>query len=164
LWIIAILFLLTAMIRADLLENIVNYVLRTYKERATLTSDNGRVTIWLDNAVQLLKQNKLLFGVGQNQIQHLTTTGLECHNTWLEWICGAGLVAGGAAIYWFLSVPYIMWRKARGAVQGMHSFLPLLFAYCAICICITTVDNITNSSLIFLAIIFGMGNLQTSEL
>lgn len=164
LWVIASLFVLTLMIRANLLDNMMNYVLNTYTERATLTSESGRATIWIYNAMLLVKQNKLLFGVGQNQIQHLSTTGLECHNTWLEWICGAGLVAGGAAIYWFFSVPQIVFRKARDGMFRMQTFLPLLFAYCAICLCITTVDNITNSCLIFLAIICGMGNLRTSAI
>jgi O-antigen ligase len=141
---------------------VADYALKTYTERATLTSENGRVTIWMDNALLLIRQNKWLFGVGQNQIQHLTGTGLECHNTWLEWICGAGLVAGGAAIYWFFSVPGFVFRKAREAAVSMQTFLPLLFAYFAICLCITTVDNITNSCLIFLAVICAMGNLKTS--
>lgn len=164
LWVIASLFVLTLMIRANLLDNMMNYVLNTYTERATLTSESGRATIWIYNAMLLLENNKLLFGVGQNQIQHLSTTGLECHNTWLEWICGAGLIAGGATICWFFSVPKIVFRKAREGMLRMQALLPLLFAYCAICLCITTVDNITNSCLIFLAIICGMGNLRTSAI
>ena len=142
-------------------QTIANSLSEFMGSRAGLNDKAGRVTIWKYNISWLANNGRLLIGVGQNQIFKLTGMGKECHNTWLEWICGTGILIGGGIICWFISAPL---RFARRTKQlGFTQHMSLLFAYVTTAVCITTVDNITNSVLIFLMIVFNYGNITSSK-
>lgn len=142
-------------------QTIANSLSEFMGSRAGLNDKAGRVTIWKYNISWLANNGRLLIGVGQNQIFKLTGMGKECHNTWLEWICGTGILIGGGIICWFISAPL---RFARRTKQlGLTQYMSLLFAYVTTAVCITTVDNITNSVLIFLMIVFNYGNITSSK-
>jgi O-antigen ligase len=129
-----------------------------YNSRATLNADSGRVTIWIYNLKYLFKSGRFLFGVGQNQIYTMTALGKECHNTWLEWICGIGILGGLAIDLWFILAPIKLMKRCEMKKRGfIYNILPIVFAYCTVVICITSVDNITNSVLLFLNMIFRYG-------
>ena len=134
-----------------------------FNSRAGLNDSGGRFTIWKYNLQWLEENRRLLIGVGQNQIFKLTDIGKECHNTWLEWICGTGVLIGGCIVIWFVSAPVHFIRYAKRVELKPAQYMPLLFAYITTVVCITTVDNITNSVLIFLMILFNYGCLDRIE-
>lgn len=128
-----------------------------FTARAGLNDQAGRLTIWKYNFSWLSQHGRLLLGVGQNQIAEAASLGKACHNTWLEWICGTGLPIGMGIILWFLLAP-CKWCRSLGQDSGLRSACrPLLFAYWITIFCITTVDNITNSVLLFLMVFFRYG-------
>ena len=132
-----------------------------FGERASLDSEYGRLTIWRTNTKYLVKNNKEWFGVGQNQIYLLTGLGLACHNTWLEWICGTGVFIGIVIDLWFILAP-IRFRKRTLGVgnKNIQGALPTIMAYVTVIVCISTVDNITNSVLLFLMLILRYGAIK----
>lgn len=130
-----------------------------FGERASLASEYGRLTIWKTNLTYLIDNNKLLFGVGQNQIYLLTQRGLACHNTWLEWICGTGIVLGLFIDCWFIFAPARFKRRTLGKTDARNNF-PIILAYITVIVCISTVDNITNSVLVFLMLILRYGTIK----
>lgn len=134
-----------------------------FGERASLGSEYGRLTIWKTNIQYLIGNNKELFGVGQNQIYLLTERGLACHNTWLEWICGTGIFLGVAIDLWFILAPLKYKKRAIGlGDENTKNAIPLIMAYVIVVVCISTVDNITNSVLLFLMLILRYGTINQS--
>lgn len=134
-----------------------------FGERASLNSEYGRLTIWKTNIEYLINSNKAWFGVGQNQIYLLTEKGLACHNTWLEWICGTGVIIGTIIGLWFILAPIRFKKRAVGmSDEDAQIAFPIVTSYIAIIVCISTVDNITNSVLLFLMLIlrYGMINMN----
>ena len=126
-------------------------------------SEYGRLTIWKTNIQYLIGNNKELFGVGQNQIYLLTERGLACHNTWLEWICGTGIFLGVAIDLWFILAPLKYKKRAIGlGDENTKNAIPLIMAYVIVVVCISTVDNITNSVLLFLMLILRYGTINQS--
>ena len=124
---------------------------------------DGRLTIWKTNIQYLIGNNKELFGVGQNQIYLLTERGLACHNTWLEWICGTGIFLGVAIDLWFILAPLKYKKRAIGlGDENTKNAIPLIMAYVIVVVCISTVDNITNSVLLFLMLILRYGTINQS--
>ena len=136
-----------------------------FGERASLGSEYGRLTIWKTNIEYLINNSKEWFGVGQNQIYLLTERGLACHNTWLEWICGTGIILGAIIDFWFILEPVRF--KKRSVGMGGENALPIIMAYITVVVCISTVDNITNPVLLFLMLILRYGvinrGLQTER-
>lgn len=136
-----------------------------FGERASLGSEYGRLTIWKTNIEYLINNSKEWFGVGQNQIYLLTERGLACHNTWLEWICGTGIILGAIIDFWFILAPVRF--KKRSVGMGGENALPVIMAYITVVVCISTVDNITNPVLLFLMLILRYGvinrELQTER-
>ena len=136
-----------------------------FGERASLGSEYGRLTIWKTNIEYLINNSKEWFGVGQNQIYLLTERGLACHNTWLEWICGTGIILGAIIDFWFILAPVRF--KKRSVGMGGENALPIIMAYITVVVCISTVDNITNPVLLFLMLILRYGvinrGLQTER-
>ena len=132
--------------------------LQFINSRSSLTSKDGRVTIWRTNIKYLIENNRWFFGVGQNQIYTLTHIHKECHNTWLEWICGTGIWIGMFMNLWILLAPLKLYKKRYGIHFEMFQLaVPLVLAYITVIICITTIDNITNSVLLFLMMIIRYG-------
>lgn len=129
-----------------------------FGDRASLGSEYGRLTIWKTNLTYLIENNKIWFGVGQNQIYLLTQIGLACHNTWLEWVCGTGIILGLFMDWWFIFAPVRFKRRIVGKADKQN-ILPVVLAYITVVVCISTVDNITNSVLIFLMLILRYGTI-----
>ena len=130
--------------------------LELFGGRASLGSEYGRITIWKTNLMYLIDNNKLWFGVGQNQIYLLTEIGLACHNTWLEWICGTGLFVGIIIDTWFISAPLCFRKKTMKKITSLDT-LPIILSYITVFLCVSTVDNITNSVLLFFMLILRYG-------
>lgn len=163
-WIV-IAFLATAVICVFLIVNhnkiiseIIYNIEYFFSSRASLTDDAGRLTIWRNNLNYLIDNNRLLIGVGQNQISNYTIQGKACHNTWLEWICSTGLFIGLFMDLFFILAPVPFSRRARSSkLVYNQDVLPIILAYIIVLISITTVDNIANSVLLILAILFRYG-------
>ena len=135
-----------------------------FSSRATLTSDAGRWTIWKNNFNYLVDNDRLFIGVGQNQILNYTVSGRACHNTWLEWICGTGLLIGMVMIVWFVFAHKSIKRKCYEAgIDYLHDYYPIVLAYWIILIALTSVDNITNSAMLFWMILFRYGSVVPKE-
>lgn len=134
-----------------------------FGERASLGSEYGRLTIWKTNLTYLIDSNKIWFGVGQNQIYLLTQRGLACHSTWLEWVCGTGIVLGLLIDCWFIFAPVRFRRRVIGKAD-VQNILPVILAYITVIVCISTVDNITNSVLVFLMLILRYGTINDNSL
>jgi hypothetical protein len=129
-----------------------------FSSRASLTDDAGRWTIWKHNFNYLLESDHLFVGVGQNQIVQLTRIGKECHNTWLEWICGTGLIIGMVMNVFFIFAPVPFSKNAKKSkLVYEHDALPIILAYIVVLIAITSIDNVTNSVLLMLAVLFRYG-------
>ena len=155
-------FLIVSVLKIDsLVPEIERMWTDLFGERASLDSEYGRLTIWRTNTKYLVKNNKEWLGVGQNQIYLLTGLGLACHNTWLEWICGTGVFIGIVIDLWFILAP-IRFRKRTLGVgnKNIQGALPTIMAYVTVIVCISTVDNITNSVLLFLMLILRYGAIK----
>jgi O-antigen ligase len=87
----------------DLIPDAIKSILEAYDNRSGLNETYGRFSIWTD-AVSVWTQRNLLWGVGFGQIQYYTTTARACHNTWLEFLCSSGLVAGTITLIYFTTV------------------------------------------------------------
>ncbi len=155
-WFGLIVFVLVASILVAIyrFQDIASEIYSFFTARAGLNDTGGRFTIWKYNAKWLSDNGRLLFGVGQNQIFRLTGIGKECHNTWLEWICGTGILLGGAIDLWFIATPFNTIKRLKSSSVGVSNIIPIALAYTTAVICITTVDNITNSVVLFLMVIF----------
>ena len=88
----------------------------------------------------------------------MTQRGLACHNTWLEWVCGTGIILGLFMDWWFIFAPVRFKRRIVGKADKQN-ILPVVLAYITVVVCISTVDNITNSVLIFLMLILRYGTI-----
>ena len=155
---IALVLLVVSFMAVYRFQNIASEVYSFFTARAGLNDTGGRFTIWKYNARWLSDNGRLLFGVGQNQISNLTTVGKACHNTWLEWICGTGILLGGMIDLWFVITPFVFLDRLKRNRIFIRDIIPIVLAYVTALICITTVDNITNSVVLFLMVIFRYGN------
>ena len=155
---IALVLLVVSFMAVYRFQNIASEVYSFFTARAGLNDTGGRFTIWKYNARWLSDNGRLLFGVGQNQISTLTSVGKACHNTWLEWICGTGILLGGIIDLWFIMTPFAFLNHLKRNRISIRDVIPIVLAYVTALICITTVDNITNSVVLFLMVIFRYGN------
>lgn len=155
---IALVLLVVSFMAVYRFQNIASEVYSFFTARAGLNDTGGRFTIWKYNARWLSDNGRLLFGVGQNQISNLTSVGKACHNTWLEWICGTGILLGGMIDLWFVITPFAFLDRLKRNRIFIRDIIPIVLAYVTALICITTVDNITNSVVLFLMVIFRYGN------
>lgn len=140
-----------------------------FSSSASLTAHAGRLTIWKHNFNYLVNNDKLLTGVGQNQILNYSVSGKPCHNTWLEWICGTGLIIGTVINLWFIFAHRAIKKKCiEAGVDYLHDYFPIILAYWIVLIAITSIDNITNSIMLFFMVLFRYGcverlNVKISE-
>ena len=157
---IALVLLVVSFVAVYRFQNIASEVYSFFTARAGLNDTGGRFTIWKYNARWLSDNGRLLFGVGQNQISNLTSVGKACHNTWLEWICGTGILLGGMIDLWFVITPFVFLDRLKRNRIFIRDIIPIVLAYVTALICITTVDNITNSVVLFLMVIFRYGFIE----
>ena len=159
------LLLLILLSMACALVGVVNFQAIVYKissffnSRAGLNDSGGRFTIWKYNLQWLEENGRLLAGVGQNQIHNLTPIGKACHNTGLEWICGTGLLIGAGIDIWIILAPVSIINYVKNNKVRLRNFIPIVLAYAIAMVCVTTVDNITNSTILFLMVIFRYGDI-----
>lgn len=157
---IALVLLVVSFMAVYRFQNIASEVYSFFTARAGLNDTGGRFTIWKYNARWLSDNGRLLFGVGQNQISNLTSVGKACHNTWLEWICGTGILLGGMIDLRFVITPFVFLDRLKRNRIFIRDIIPIVLAYVTALICITTVDNITNSVVLFLMVIFRYGFIE----
>ena len=154
---LSLMSLICAFIGIMKFQDIVNSVSAFYNSRAGLNDSGGRFTIWKYNLQWLENNGRLLVGVGQNQIHSLTPIGKACHNTWLEWICGTGLFVGMGIDLWIFFAPVSITKMLKNDARELRNYIPIWLAYMIAIVCVTTVDNITNSTILFLLVIFRYG-------
>jgi hypothetical protein len=159
-----IVILLMALRGRNILTGLILEIEEFFSSRASLFDNAGRFTIWKSNFIYLFEQNRIWFGVGQNQISNLTSQGKAFHNTWLEWLSGTGIFIGTGICLWFITAPRVLKRKCYEVeVDYRHYFEPLVLAYWTVLIAVTTVDNITNSVMLFLLVLFRYGIVESSS-
>ncbi len=122
-----------------------------FNDRASLSSDKGRFTIWVSNMDYLIRTGKIWFGVGQDQIARLGDLNTAFHNTWLEWIGGCGIFIGGFISLWFLIIAVRAIGKMRYYKHNLPIAVPFVFGYVGTLLCISSISNIANITYIFLA-------------
>ena len=142
---------------SNFLTRAVESLTQSFSYRSSLTDEYGRFNIWKENWNKLV-ENNLWFGVGQNQIQYYSPLKRAIHNTWLEWICGTGIIVGTIVNIVFIFGWHIsknLLNSIRGDV-GLYDFIKgVSISYIGILLALCSVDNITNSYLVLLlAIIF----------
>lgn len=159
-WFVVIAFVLIVLVFGAVyyFQDIASEVYGFFTARAGLNDTGGRFTIWKYNAKWLIDNGRLLLGVGQNQISNMTTLGKACHNTWLEWICGTGILLGGMIDLWFITASFGLIKRLKRKRIMNRDVISISLAYITALICITTVDNITNSVVLFLMVIFRYGS------
>lgn len=137
---------------SDVVERLVTSVSGAYANRSGFSDEYGRFSIWKESWSMLWTYNPLL-GVGTGLTQDYSAHGLQTHNTWLEWVCGCGLIVGIAMVAYFFCVSIWMWREARKIrVTSVNFFASqaLMLGTISVIIALVSVDNITNSYLWFL--------------
>lgn len=141
-----------ALVYTSLGNVLLKKLLNTYGTRSNMTDKYGRWSVWKDAISALLDSNPWL-GVGTGLIQYKTSVGLMCHNTWLEWICGCGILVGGFMVLFFVfNLILMLSKKTRYLFGGEMQIVyqAMILGLAGICISLITVDNITNSYLWFL--------------
>ena len=144
----------TLLLFTNLWNILTNEILGAYDNRAGLTDEYGRLTVW-KNAFTILLNSSPIIGIGSGMMQYRTATNLMCHNTWLEWLCGCGLIVGGATIVYFVAALKNMFSKIKTAkFTGENSiiYIAIMLGLVSIVIELATVDNLTFSYLWFLLI------------
>lgn len=123
-----------------------------YANRSGLSDEYGRGTIWKET-IDLWVQKGLWFGVGTEQMQYISSKQLSCHNTWLEWLCGCGLIIGGGVVLYFVAMAFGFFRnRLKGYTEDMITYQAIMIGFLGMLFSLVTVDNLTNSYLWFFAI------------
>lgn len=138
----------------NLWSALTNKILGTYDNRAGLTDEYGRLTVWKD-AFTILLNSSPIIGIGSGMMQYRTATNLMCHNTWLEWLCGCGFIVGGAIIFYFVVNLKSMFSKIKMLKftrEDSIIYIAIVLGLLSITIELATVDNLTFSYLWFLLI------------
>ncbi|MBQ2971535.1 MAG: O-antigen ligase family protein [Ruminococcus sp.] len=136
-------------------QSMLSSILSTYSNRSSLTDEYGRFSIWKE-CLEIYWNKSPLFGVGIGQMSKMTVTERMTHNTWLEFICECGIIVGGFAVIYFLTIAVIGWSKTR-ANHINHpdntSYLTIVIGYTMTLMSLVSVDNITCSYLWFTALL-----------
>ena len=61
---------------------------------------------------------------------------------------------------WFVITPFVFLDRLKRNRIFIRDIIPIVLAYVTALICITTVDNITNSVVLFLMVIFRYGFIE----
>lgn len=136
-------------------QQVLSNLLSTYSNRSSLTDEYGRFSIWED-CLNIYWGKNPFAGVGLGQMSELTETSRMTHNTWLQFICECGIIVGGIAVIYFMSVAVIGWAKTKANCKnhpGNSSYLALVIGYTMTIVSLISVDNITSSYLWFTALL-----------
>lgn len=125
-------------------------MLQGFDDRSDLNGEYGRFTLWGDAINTLLEKNPL-FGVGMGLVMRYSDKSRGAHNTWLEWLCGSGLLAGGAVLLFFVLVLIFGIVRVKWFRKTPYEsvYLSLLLGVIGTVIALVSVDNTTNSYLWF---------------
>lgn len=138
-------------VTTDILSRIVDEIVANYANRSSLNDEFGRFTVWQDAISVFLMSKNPLLGVGMGQMQYYTASGRACHNTWLEMICGSGILVGGALVLYFVLHIITGIFKANKLKSSENSELIwcMILGVLVVAISLISVDNITYSYLWF---------------
>lgn len=138
------------LITTDWIENFVDLIVGLYSNRSSLNDQFGRFTIWKE-AFGILMENNPLFGIGMGQMQFYTSAKRACHNTWLDCLCGNGIVLGSVFVLFILMTLVRGMKDLIRNVQSDSNQLQwsLVISITAVIISLITVDNSTYSYLWF---------------
>ena len=132
-------------------QSMLSSLFSAYSNRSSLTDEYGRFSIW-NECVKIYWEKNPLFGVGYNNMSTYTMTERMTHNTYLQFICECGLLVGGLAVIYFLSIAFIGWSKLRfqhKISKNNGAFLPMVIGYTMTLVSLFSVDNLTCSYLWF---------------
>lgn len=142
--------IVVTLIGSDYLQGIVSDIVASYDNRSGLNDKYGRFTIWR-NAISVLFSHNPLLGTGIGQMRYYTSTGKDCHNTWLAMICNNGLIVGGILVLHFIYAAFIGIERARKNTDEFQNELlwALAIGTLIVMVSLISVDNITYSYLWF---------------
>ena len=145
--------ILTVMIISNVFPGVYDAIEAHFGYRSSFGDEYGRGNIWTTN-LSLVWNGPLFTGFGQNQIQYVSSLGAPCHNTWLEWICGDGLIVGMLGVYLFLLLPLVRHLAGLGSKAVMGRGVDVLstsfvVGHLSILLILSVVDFVSNTYLIF---------------
>lgn len=137
-------------VTTDGMQQLINNIAAQYMTRSGLNDEYGRFTIWRE-AFSILLEKNFLFGIGMSQMQYLTSIQRACHNTWLECICGNGIILGVVLISFLMGTLVKGFVKARRNQQKYKDELlwSMTIGVTIVVISLISVDNLTYSYLWF---------------
>ena len=147
---IVIFVMIAVMVGTDWIRNLISSFLGLYANRSGLNDEYGRFTIWKE-AVGILMEKNPFFGIGMGQMQFYTSVNRACHNTWLECLCGNGIILGSIFILFLLFTVIKGGIKAKYNTCSRYNQLlwSLTIGITVVVISLISVDNITYSYLWF---------------
>lgn len=151
-----------------------NTILVSFFSRSSLLDENGRFSLWISSIDTLMKTNPI-FGLGQGAFSN--NAGLECHNTWLEYFVGSGILVGLVMLLIFAACSYYFFLVAKtySLTKKPNTIFPFFFSLLSIIFVLSFVSYLAspefwlflniaaNSSKLFMTgdVVFGV---QTSHL
>ena len=147
---IVIFVMIAVMVGTDWIRNLISSFLGLYANRSGLNDEYGRFTLWKE-AVGILMEKNPFFGIGMGQMQFYTSVNRACHNTWLECLCGNGIILGSIFILFLLFTLIKGGIKAKYNTCSRYNQLlwSLTIGITVVVISLISVDNITYSYLWF---------------
>lgn len=147
---IVIFVMIAVMVGTDWIRNLISSFLGLYANRSGLNDEYGRFTIWKE-AVGILMEKNPFFGIGMGQMQFYTSVNRACHNTWLECLCGNGIILGSIFIL------FLLFTLIKGGIKEKYNtcsrynqlLWSLTIGITVVVISLISVDNITYSYLWF---------------
>lgn len=142
--------IVVTLIGSDIIQGIVSDIVASYENRSGLNDKYGRFSIWR-NAISVLFNQNPLIGTGMGQMQYYTSTGKDCHNTWLDVICSNGLLIGGLQIIIFIAPIVSCLMDIMNWFNKKNSMLiwSLIIGTSIVITSLISVDNVTYSYLWF---------------
>lgn len=138
------------LIATDWVEDFFNSLIGLYMNRSGLNDQFGRFTIWKE-AFEILMDKNPLFGIGMGQMQFYASVKRACHNTWLECLCGNGIILGSLFVLFILMT---LVRGIKDSIRNVQSDFnqlkrSLVIGATVVVTSLITVDNLTYSYLWF---------------
>ncbi len=159
--------LLFAILFTDIKQRVEKDIFSAYEGRADFNAQYGRGTIWKES-IKIWNEKGLFWGVGTGNIRYLISAKKQTHNTWLEWLCGCGLIFGSAVILFFVALIIKGFSiNFLNTSDNKTLFQMMLMGLTGMVICLITVDNTTNCYLWFFAVtimkIFSLTEKQVQQ-
>lgn len=144
--------LLFAILFSDINQRLGKDLFSAYEGRADFNAQYGRGSIWKES-IEIWNEKSLFWGVGTGNIRYLISTRRQTHNTWLEWLCGCGLLFGSAVILIFIVLIIKGFNTdILGTREDKTLFQVILMGLMGMVICLIAIDNTTNCYLWFFTV------------